>query len=49
MPGELPPDPFTKLAEGMAQMHEMVLEAMKAGFTREEAFRILLIAIEKTE
>jgi hypothetical protein len=43
-----PTDPFTDLSVGLIGMHELMLEAMNAGFTREEAFRIVLEMLLET-
>ena len=42
MPDDAPPDPFTQLAEGAAQQHELFMAYVNAGFTRAEALQILL-------
>ena len=43
MPDEAPPlDPFTQLAEGAAQAHELFSAYVGAGFTRAEALQILI-------
>lgn len=46
MPDDTPPqDPFTQLAEGAAQAHELFIAYVDAGFTRAEALQILLSII----
>ena len=40
-----PIDPISPLGEGAIQMHELVLEYQHAGFSREEALRIVLVMV----
>lgn len=35
-----PPDPFTVLGSGMAQLHELYVGACEAGFTPSQAFEL---------
>jgi len=35
-------DPFTSFEEGAAQLHEMLVSYVKAGFTREEGMRMII-------
>jgi len=35
-----PPDPFSTLAEGMVQMHEMFVSMRKAGFSERQALEL---------
>jgi hypothetical protein len=37
-----PEDPITSLAEGAAQMHELFMAYLHAGFTRAEALQIMI-------
>lgn len=41
MPDEEPRDPLTQLAEGAAQVHELFLAYVSAGFTRPEALHLV--------
>lgn len=40
-----PEDPITQLQAGVAQQHEMFMAYVEAGFTRNEALRILISVI----
>lgn len=42
MTEDLPPTPFTDLMAAMHAMHEYLLSAMEAGFTRDEAFKLVV-------
>jgi hypothetical protein len=42
LPDTPPPDPFTHLAEGAAQAHELFSAYVGAGFRRDEALQILI-------
>ena len=37
-----PQDPITDLAAGAAQLHELYVSYLNAGFTREEALRLVI-------
>lgn len=41
----VPEDPITQLQAGVAQQHEMFMAYVEAGFTRNEALRILISVI----
>ena len=42
---EQPPEPMTQLAEGAAQLHELLTAYVTAGFTRSEAMEIVIAII----
>jgi hypothetical protein len=45
MPPEGPRDPFSKLAESAAELHEMFRACTEAGFTSEQALRIVIAIV----
>jgi hypothetical protein len=45
--GNGPPDPITVLMAGAVQMHELYLAFMKAGFTEDQALRLVIAVIHK--
>jgi hypothetical protein len=44
-----PPDPLTELAKAAAQLHELFRAYVEAGFTEEQALRIVLQALANTK
>jgi hypothetical protein len=46
---EGPQDPISKISAGFLQLHEIMLEAERVGFTHEEAFQMLLVYMNNTE
>lgn len=43
--GEGPADPFSALAEGAAQLHELFTAYTNAGFSRPEALQIVIAMV----
>jgi len=43
---EEPRDPFSPLMNAAVQMHEMVVQFVQAGFTRQEAIHIMLESLK---
>ena len=41
-PEQVPEEPMSALAEGVAQQHEMFMAYVEAGFTRPEALKIII-------